>query len=66
MFKDVMKKYKEIKPIGRINDLETVIADSFSVKPENAHESLYGLMGKVCILKSSASKNQTLMYLPAM
>lgn len=47
MFKDVMKKYKEIKPIGRINDLETVIADSFSIKPENAHESLYGLMGKV-------------------
>lgn len=47
MFKDVMKKYKEIKPTGRINDLETVIADSFLVKPENAHESLYGLMGKV-------------------
>ena len=47
MFKEVMKKYKEIKPIGRINDLETVIADSFSVKHENAHESLYGLMGKV-------------------
>ena len=64
MFKDVMKKYKEIKPIGRINDLETVIADSFSVKPENAHESLYGLMGKV--LESSASKNQPLMYLPVM
>jgi len=23
-----MKKYKEIKPTGRINDLEAVIADS--------------------------------------
>ena len=42
-----MKKYKEIKPIGRINDLETVIADSLQVEPQNALESLYGLMGKV-------------------
>lgn len=47
MFKDVMKKYKEIKPIGRINDLGTVIADSLSVEPQNALESLYGLMDKV-------------------
>ncbi len=47
MFKDVMKKYKEIKPTGRINDLEAVIADSLSVEPQNALESLYGLMDKV-------------------
>ncbi len=45
MFKDVMKKYKEIKPTGRINDLEAVIADSLSVEPQNALESLYGLYG---------------------
>ena len=42
-----MKKYKEIKPTGRINDLEAVIADSLSVEPQNALESLYGLMDKV-------------------
>lgn len=45
MFKDVMKKYKEIKPTGRINDLEAVIADSLSVESQNALESLYGLYG---------------------
>ena len=42
-----MKKYKEIKPTGRINDLEAVIADSLSVEPQNALESIYGLMAKV-------------------
>ena len=36
MFKDVMKMYKKIKPTGRINDLEAVIAESLSVAPENA------------------------------
>lgn len=47
MFKDVMKMYKKIKPTGRINDLETVIAESLSVTPENALEELYSLMDKV-------------------
>ena len=39
--------YKKIKPIGRINDLEAVIAESLSVTPENALEELYSLMDKV-------------------
>ena len=39
--------YKKIKPIGRINDLETIIAESLSVTPENALEELYSLMDKV-------------------
>lgn len=51
MFKDVMKMYKKIKPTGRINDLEAVIAESLSVAPENALEELYALMDKV--LKSA-------------
>ena len=42
-----MKMYKKIKPIGRINDLETIIAESLSVTPENALEELYSLMDKV-------------------
>ena len=50
-FKDVMKMYKKIKPTGRINDLEAVIAESLSVAPENALEELYALMDKV--LKSA-------------
>ena len=51
MFKDVMKMYEKIKPTGRINDLEAVIAESLSVAPENALEELYALMDKV--LKSA-------------
>lgn len=47
MFKDVMKKYKEIMPVGRINDLEKIIADSLDTKPDNALEALYELMDKV-------------------
>ena len=47
MFMDVMKMYKKIKPTGRINDLEAVIAESLSVTPENALEELYSLMDKV-------------------
>ena len=42
-----MKMYKKIKPTGRINDLEAVIAESLSVTPENALEELYSLMDKV-------------------
>lgn len=47
MFKDVMKKYKEIKPVGRINDLENIIADSLGTEPSDALDALYKLMDKV-------------------
>ena len=50
MFAPVMKKYKELKPVGRINDLEAVLADVLGGKPEDALQALYGLMDQ--ILKS--------------
>lgn len=47
MFKDVMKKYKEIQPEGKINELESVIAEVLSVTPENALDTLYQLMDQI-------------------
>ena len=47
MFKDVMKKYKEIQPEGKINELEAVIAEALSVTPENALDTLYQLMDQI-------------------
>lgn len=47
MFADVMRKYKEIKPVGRINDLEEIIGSCLKVKPEAALDALYDLMDKV-------------------
>ena len=47
MFQDVMKKYKEIQPEGKINELEAVIAEVLNVTPENALETLYKLMDQV-------------------
>lgn len=47
MFKDVMKKYKEIKPSGSINELETIISECLGGEAESALESLYNLLDKV-------------------
>ena len=47
MFQDVMKKYKEIRPEGKINELEAVIAEALEVKPKNALETLYKLMDQI-------------------
>lgn len=47
MFQDMMKKYKEIQPEGKINELEAVIAEALNVTPENALETLYKLMDQV-------------------
>lgn len=55
MFASVMKKYKEIQPEGRINDLEDVIAGCLDVTPEKALETLYHLMDS--ILMSEPLKN---------
>ncbi len=49
MFAPVMRKYKEIQPVGRINDLEAVLADCFGCEPEKALEELYALMDKVLV-----------------
>lgn len=55
MFASVMKKYKALKPQGRINDLEEVIAGCLDVAPEKALEALYELMDS--ILQSEPLKN---------
>jgi 4-hydroxybutyrate dehydrogenase len=47
MFADVMRKYKEIKPVGRINDLENLLGECLGAKPENALDALYTLMDEV-------------------
>ena len=47
MFQDVMKKYKEIQPEGKINELEAVIAEVLNVTSENALETLYKLMDQI-------------------
>lgn len=54
MFASVMKKYKEIKPTGRINDLEAVIAETLGVDQTEALDKLYALMDDV--LQSRAIK----------
>lgn len=55
MFAVVMRKYKELKPVGRINDLEKILADCLQVKPEEALDALYDLMDQ--ILKKEPLKN---------
>lgn len=47
MFKDVMEKYKEIQPEGRINDLEDIIAECLGVAQSDALAALYELMDKI-------------------
>lgn len=50
MFRAVMEKYKEIKPVGRINDLENVIADALEIPAgsnTDALKKLYELMDRV-------------------
>ena len=47
MFRDVMKKYKEIKPEGRINDLEKIIGECLDVAQDDALTVLYTLMDQI-------------------
>ena len=47
MFADVMRKYKEIKPVGRINELEELLAGYLMVEPEKALDALYTLSDEV-------------------
>lgn len=55
MFAPVMKKYKELQPTGRINDLEALIAKTLGCHAEESLEVLYSLMDEV--LKSEPLKN---------
>ena len=47
MFADVMKKYQEKKPIGKINQLEEILAPMLQVEPVFALANLYQLMDDV-------------------
>lgn len=47
MFRDVMVKYTEIQPKGRINDLEELIAEVLGVEAKDALNALYELMDLV-------------------
>lgn len=44
MFRAVMEKYTELQPVGRINDLEALLADYLGCEPAEALEKLYELM----------------------
>ena len=47
LFAEVMKKYQEKKPIGRINRLEEILADILGVEAVFALNALYDLMDAV-------------------
>jgi len=51
MFAAVMKKYKELAPVGRINELEDILADILGCEREAALENLYALMDKILPLR---------------
>lgn len=55
MFQDVLKKYKELQPEGKINELEQVVAETLKVPQENALDTLYELMDQV--LKKEPLRN---------
>lgn len=57
MFRSVMEKYKEIRPVGRINELEAIIAEALELEADGSDdkhgdsiqplEALYELMDEV-------------------
>ena len=55
MFKDVMEKYREIRPSGKINDLGDIIGTCLGVAQGEALPALYELMDKV--LKKEPLRN---------
>ena len=42
-----MKKYKEVRPSGSINELETIISECLGGEARSPLESLYSLLDKV-------------------
>ena len=44
MFADVMRKYQEKKPVGKLNQLEDILADIFGTESASALSALYTLM----------------------
>ncbi|MEE1114822.1 MAG: iron-containing alcohol dehydrogenase [Eubacterium sp.] len=55
MFADTMKKYKELQPVGKINELEEILGGILGVAPEEALDALYTLLDKV--LKKEPLRN---------
>lgn len=47
MFADVMRKYQEKKPIGKLGQLEEILSKELEVEPVFALEKLYALMDEV-------------------
>ncbi|WZL72761.1 4-hydroxybutyrate dehydrogenase [Clostridiaceae bacterium 35-E11] len=47
MFAAVLKKYKEKKAVGKLNELEKLFADALEVKEEEGLVALYDLMEKI-------------------
>ena len=47
MFADVMRKYQEKKPIGKLNQLEELLGAELDTEPVFALETLYKLMDEV-------------------
>lgn len=47
MFAPVLKKYKELQPVGKLQELEALLGDILGVEAADALESLYALMDKI-------------------
>ena len=47
MFADVMRKYQEKKPVGKLNQLEEILSAELGCEPVFALEELYKLMDDV-------------------
>lgn len=49
MFADTMRKYKELQPVGRINELEELLAGYLDTTPDKALDALYALLDQVLL-----------------
>lgn len=47
MFADVMRKYQQKKPVGKLNRLQELLTTELGCAPEHALETLYELMDRV-------------------
>ena len=64
MFAETMRKYQEKKPVGRLNDLEELLASVLGVEPVFALEALYQLMDAVLERKPLREHGVTAEELP--
>ena len=51
MFAAVMRKYVEKQPVGKLNQLEALIAPMLACAPEQAMQELYALMDRILVRK---------------